>query len=316
MTQAPQPSVEIIKTIQERLTEFLKEDIENIQQGVYPATVLLPESPLKHVRRIPRILTDGLRSYYRRKKGHTAKFGRRAQSFLEDLPRYYRRNFHFQTDGYLSEHSAELYEHQVEILFAGAGDAMRRLIIPPLKKKFGLTDGSSLTFLEIGAGTGRSTLFVHRAFPKAKIIAVDLSTPYLKLAQKKLSKFDRVDFMQASGETLPYQDHFFDAVYSVFLFHELPLEVRKQVLAESRRVVKKDGLIGLVDSIQLGDVPAFDASLLNFAEEFHEPFYKNYISNPMQDLMRLVGFSKPQEKIGFFSKLVWASGQTPAPQEK
>ena len=34
----------------------------------------------------------------------------------------------------------------------------------------------------------------------------------------------------------------FDAVVSVFLFHELPLDVRKQVVSESRRVLKKNGL--------------------------------------------------------------------------
>ena len=35
----------------------------------------------------------------------------------EDLPKYFLRNFHYQTDGYLSENSANLYEFQVETYF-------------------------------------------------------------------------------------------------------------------------------------------------------------------------------------------------------
>ena len=47
------------------------------------------------------------------------------------LLNYYLQNFHYQTDGYLSDLSANLYDLQVEILFNGAADAMRRRIITP-----------------------------------------------------------------------------------------------------------------------------------------------------------------------------------------
>ena len=49
-------------------------------------------------------------------------------------PDYYLQNFHHQTDGYLSDHSAGIYDIQVEILFNGSADAMRRRIIKPLKE--------------------------------------------------------------------------------------------------------------------------------------------------------------------------------------
>ena len=50
------------------------------------------------------------------------------------LPRYYQQNFHFQTDGYLSDHSARLYDFQVESLFAGTADVMRRRAYVPIAK--------------------------------------------------------------------------------------------------------------------------------------------------------------------------------------
>lgn len=43
-------------------------------------------------------------------------------------------NFHHQTNGYLSDLSANLYDLQVEIFFGGLADAMRRYILAPLKR--------------------------------------------------------------------------------------------------------------------------------------------------------------------------------------
>ena len=41
-------------------------------------------------------------------------------------PRYFLQNFHYQSGGYLTDESAALYDHQVEVLFVGGADAMRR----------------------------------------------------------------------------------------------------------------------------------------------------------------------------------------------
>jgi len=292
--------------IRRELFALLKRDAGGIRRGEYPLSVLAPESPLEHLKRIPKILGDGLRISLRRKRGRTTEFDRSAREFLKDLPRYYRRNFHFQTNGYLSESSAELYEHQVEILFGGAADAMRRLIISELKKAFPKPDGAGLKFLEIGAGTGRATRFVAMAFPRAKITAVDLSAPYLKAAQRKLQDRPRIDFVQADGAELPFLDEQFDAVYSVFLFHELPLGARLDILRESHRVLKPRGFLGFVDSMQLGDrpdLPELDESLHEFPKTYHEPFYRNYIENPMEALLGQEGFTRVETDFGFLSKV-------------
>ena len=49
-------------------------------------------------------------------------------------PTYYLQNFHFQTGGWLTEESAKLYDTQVEILFGGAADAMRRIALGSLAR--------------------------------------------------------------------------------------------------------------------------------------------------------------------------------------
>lgn len=48
-------------------------------------------------------------------------------------------------------------------------------------------------------------------------------------------------------------------VTCIYLFHELPPEVRAKVAKEMARVVKPGGMVVLTDSAQLGDRPAWDA---------------------------------------------------------
>ncbi|MDB5101450.1 MAG: ubiquinone/menaquinone biosynthesis protein [Cyanobacteria bacterium RYN_339] len=293
----------------ERLFE---RDVRNIVRGVYPVEVLAPENPVAHWWRFPAILADGLGMSIRRAQGQTEVFDEQAAGFKADVPFYYQRNFHFQTNGYLSETSAELYEHQVEMLFGGMADAMRRLVISPLKQAFAGSDGEGLVFLELGAGTGRSTRFVKLAFPKARVVALDLSAPYLQVARKRMSGFSRTDFLQGDGANLPFQDGLFDAVYSVFMFHEMPLPVRQAVMSESRRVIKPGGILAMVDSMQKGDRPDLDPLLANFSANYHEPFYQNYVRHPIPELMAGDGFDEPGSDFGGLSKVVWSRRQ---PQE-
>jgi ubiquinone/menaquinone biosynthesis C-methylase UbiE len=290
----------------------MERDLSNIEAGIYPQSVLKPESPIEHWARFPRVLADSIRISRRRAQGRTTEFSEDgSRDLLEELPRYYRRCFHFQTGGYLSPESAELYEHQVEILFAGMADSMRRMVIEPLKKRFGRDhDGKGLRFLELGAGTGRATRFMSLAFPKAQIVATDLSPAYLRTGQKRLLRQARVDFLQADATRLPFSEAQFDAVYSVFLFHEMPLAERERVIAESRRVCKARGVVALVDSLQLGDVPAMDFHLESFPRQFHEPFFRNYAAHPMESLLKSAGLKQVRVETGFFSKQV--SGAVPA----
>jgi ubiquinone/menaquinone biosynthesis C-methylase UbiE len=254
-------------------------------------------------------LADGIRLSARRSRGRTTEFNRQARELLDELPRYYRRNFHFQTDGYLSERSAALYEHQVEMLFRGTADAMRRLILPPLKKHFGGSDGKGLRLLEVGAGTGRTTRFVRLAVPKARIIAMDMSESYLRHASRSLAHSQRVDFLQGDGGVLPFKDGEFDGIYSVFLFHELPRQAREQSLAEARRVLKPGGFFGFVDSVQKGDKAGFDPLLTHFPVEFHEPYYRDYLEHSMEGLIRSAGFEGLEQGTGFLSK--WVAARRP-----
>lgn len=287
-----------------KINALLLQDAENIAAGVYPADVLKPESLWSHAKRWPLVIEEAFASAKRRKNNINKNFDLDTDQIVGETPEYYARNFHFQNSGYLSTESAKLYEHQVEMLFSGAANAMRRLILVDLKKRLGSSDGEGLNFLELGGGTGALTQFVALAFPKANITCVDLSPYYLQEAKRKLHRFKRVNFMKANAEDLPFKDATFDVVYSCYMFHEIPMAVRRQIMKESIRVLKSKGLVGVVDSLQHDDDADFEWALKQFPIDFHEPFYKNYIENSLQDLFDESGLIDIEKRIGFLTKSV------------
>jgi ubiquinone/menaquinone biosynthesis C-methylase UbiE len=305
----PITDLSLLLRVRRSLFRLLRDDVRRIEAGFYPATVLACSEPLRdpltHFLRLPSLFREAMAFSRRRHARKTKEFDAEAQAELLSLPDYYRRNFHFQKSGYLSRDSAAIYDHQVELLFAGAADAMRRMTIAPLKRHFGMSQGRGLRFLELGCGTGSGTMFMNMAFPEAEILAMDFSKAYLELARQRV-RSRKVIFREGAGEQIPFRAGAFDAVYSVFLFHELPLDVRERVLVECGRVLKKSGLFVMVDSLQFGDVPGLERPLKRFPAEFHEPFYPNYLRNPMEQQLERHGYEVRLSETGFFAKVIAA----------
>lgn len=288
-----------------KVFELLKQDAENMAAGVYPYSVLNFESPFHHFKSLVSVFSDAVKISKRRSNKHTHDFDDKKDEDFETAPDYTKRNYHFQTNGYFSPESAELYDHQVEILFGGSSHAMRRLILPLLKKQIP-NEGEGLHFLELGCGTGILTRFMKLTFPKAKITASDMSSSYLKKAQHNLADLQGVNFIQAHAEDLPFKNETFDIVYSCYLFHELPLEVRKKTLTESQRVLKPSGLWGFIDSLQNQDDQDLNWALDIFPQDFHEPFYKNYTQHPIEGMVQEHNMHVLERVTGFFTKAVLA----------
>jgi hypothetical protein len=61
---------------------------------------------------------------------------------------YYLQNFHFQSGGWLTEESANRYDTQVEVLFKGTANAMRRQALPPLAEVFAGRDQRKLRVID------------------------------------------------------------------------------------------------------------------------------------------------------------------------
>jgi ubiquinone/menaquinone biosynthesis C-methylase UbiE len=285
------------------LWRLIEQDWRNIANGVYAPPEDWRGNPLDGLRRAADFFAD-LRAVEARRHGDPAE-RLLSEAPPGDYPRYYLRKFHFQTDGYLSEASAERYDHQVEVLFGGGAAAMRRQALVPLRAALLEQKGGAgaLRLLDIGCGTGEFLREVKRNYPRLAVTGLDLSAPYLAVAARRLAAWSRVELVEAAAEANPAADASFDIVTALYLFHELPSRVRQAVATEIRRVLKPGGTVILVDSLQTGDEPDYDALLDFFPYAFHEPYYASYVR---EDLDRLFtpGFLRETALSAYFSKVV------------
>ena len=109
--------------------------------------------------------------------------------------------------------------------------------------------------LDIGAGTGRSSIMVLKARPQATLVALDLFGesfeqhfgPSQSPQQRLLANLEaagvahRAAIVTADMRKLPFEPAAFDAIVSAYVFEHLNGEGIRQSLAEAARVVKPGG---------------------------------------------------------------------------
>jgi ubiquinone/menaquinone biosynthesis C-methylase UbiE len=294
-----------VPTLRELLTDIgqlLLADALAVRDGLYPRLEDDASSLPRHLGRVRDMLAELPQALDRRKSRNasTAKAARSAG----DLPDYYAQDFHFQNGGYLTDESARLYDVQVEILFMGAAAPMRRAALRPIAEFMRGRDQRHMSLVDVACGTGRFLRQVRLGYPALKLTGIDLSQPYLDEARRHLRGLRAADLIQAPAEKMPLADASADIVTSVFLFHELPPDVRRQIAAEIARILKPGGLFVFLDSLQMGDRPPWDGLLEAFPARFHEPYYRNYIVDDLEAIFTDCGFVPEITSSVFLSKLI------------
>ena len=283
------------------LYSLFERDRANIAAGRYRMPHDLLGNPVRALRSSRRFFGD-LREVNRRRqeRAHEEVTG---SANGRRYPRYYLQNFHFQTDGWLSEHSAELYDFQVEVLFNGGADAMRRHALLPLGRWLEGRKIAEQPLLDVGCGTGRFLTLVKHNWPRLPVTGLDLSRPYLEKARDLLRPWSWVRFVEAPAEQLPFANQSFALVTCVYLFHELPRKVRRAAAAEMARVLRPGGLLVLVDSFQKGDRPEFEGLLELFPRAYHEPYFADYVRDDLAKLFGGLGLRPASTDLAFVSKV-------------
>jgi ubiquinone/menaquinone biosynthesis C-methylase UbiE len=308
-------SPEAAASLRRRLEALFDEDYRDAEAGLYPRELIETLPWREYAQAVPRLLADLPRT--------RARIGRGDFRELPDdaapgrYPRYYAQNFHFQSEGYLGHTSAALYDLQVELLFGGSADAMRRRIIPHVvrfARERKVSAAEPLRVLDVACGTGRLLSMLGAALPtEAKLFGIDLSPHYIARAREVLPRDLDVSLVCDNAEKLPFLDASFDVATSVYLLHEVPAEVRARVLLEMRRVVRPGGLVVVADSIQLCDAPELEREILAFPSRFHEPYYVSYVKDDLGARVTEAGLRVASSQLAFLTKLVTAEKTAPAP---
>ncbi len=279
---------------------LLAHDLANAEAGYYPL-------PVDEDGGLPGLMARS-REFFRdvpevvRRRGHA--LSREIPTESGKRPDYYLQNFHFQSGGWLTEESARLYDMQVEVLFSGAANAMRRQALVPMAEALKGRDQRRLAYADIACGTGSFLCQVRQAFPRLPAFAIDLSEAYLVEAKRRLGRRPRIQPVLAKAEALPLPDASLDVATCIFLFHELPPEVRRAVAREIGRVMKPGGLFVFIESLQPGDAPDYDGLLEIFPALFHEPYFQSYLEADLAALFGDAGFALERATNAFFAKVV------------
>lgn len=135
------------------------------------------------------------------------------------------------TDPY--EKSAKAYDRYVEPSIS----VLRKIgmkMYPPKEGMF---------VLDVGCGTGTNLMLYHEA--GCKTSGIDLSPSMVEVAKKKLG--DKAEIRLGDASKMEFPDATFDLVIGFLTLHEMPSQIRTNVIGEMSRVMKPDGRILLID---------------------------------------------------------------------
>jgi len=145
-------------------------------------------------------------------------------------------------------------------LWAAAGFAITQLVLranAPMELPTAsfFQDGAGRV-LDLGAGSGRSTLMVLQARPRAHVTAVDIysgyfgiddNTPARIMANARVAGVEgRLDVETADIRALPFADSSYDAAVSAFVIDHLNRDGVTKALAEVSRVLRPGGQFLLI----------------------------------------------------------------------
>jgi demethylmenaquinone methyltransferase/2-methoxy-6-polyprenyl-1,4-benzoquinol methylase len=127
------------------------------------------------------------------------------------------------------------------VLSAGIDVIWRKKVIRVIKKH------PHNTILDVATGTGDLAIAASKLNPE-KIVGLDISAEMLKVQEKKLEKQKLnklIELKLGDGELLPFDDESFDVAMVAFGVRNF--ENLQKGLAEMHRVLKKDGLVVILE---------------------------------------------------------------------
>ncbi|MDJ0634203.1 MAG: class I SAM-dependent methyltransferase [Xenococcaceae cyanobacterium MO_188.B29] len=209
-------------------------------------------------------------------------------------PEYYSsKNFHGIQGGYLNSIAPVTY------------DAVARFAAPPNETKLRQQAISTIKnqpqrILDLGCGTGSSTLLLKQAFPEAEVIGLDISPYMLLMAEYKATKANlTISWQQGLAEATNFPESEFDLISVAFLFHETPVHISQATLQECWRLLKPGGQIIILDGNQKR-LRHTDWLI----ELFHEPYSQVYAAECVDIWLKDLGFKQIKTSyVGWISQI-------------
>lgn len=199
-------------------------------------------------------------------------------------PAYYNRHsFYGIKDGYLNAGAAVSYDPITQYVLPPNETVVRQALIAAVKVQ-------PRRILDLGCGTGSTTLMLKQAFPSAEVIGLDLS-PYMlvRAEHKALSAGLDINWRHGNAEHTGFPGNSCDLVTASLLFHETPTTVSQAIVQESFRLLVAGGQVLILDGNQK---TLRQLEWLN--DIFEEPYNREYAAGSVDASMGAAGFAAVQ----------------------
>lgn len=209
-------------------------------------------------------------------------------------PEYYSsKNFHGIKDGYLNAIAPVTYDAVTRFAAPPNEIRQREAAIAKIKKQ-------PKHILDLGCGTGSSSLMLKQAFPEAEVTGLDLSPYMLTMAEYKGQQANlTIQWQQGLAEATDFADEQFDLISIAFLFHETPVEISQAILNECQRLLKPEGQVIILDGNQ--QRLRHTDWLIKL---FREPYSQAYAAGDVNNWLETAGFVEIETKsVGWISQL-------------
>jgi demethylmenaquinone methyltransferase/2-methoxy-6-polyprenyl-1,4-benzoquinol methylase len=157
--------------------------------------------------------------------------------------------------------------------------------------------------VDICCGTGSQSIMLAKRFKEeGKVVGLELSSAQLRVAKKK-ERPNCLYFIRCDAQSMPLSNCYFDKGIICSALHEMPKDVRKNVLSETFRVIKPGGKIVIAEPNRPNKkwkVLLFEA-IDRFTPEY--PTYKDLLQCRLVNEIKEAGFRVIRTEIAAFELL-------------
>lgn len=213
-------------------------------------------------------------------------------------PDYYTQPaFHGITGGYLTKVAAVTYDPVTAIASPPSESWLRQQLLHAVDDS---CQQSPQHILDLGCGTGSTSILLKQAFPRATVVGLDLSPYMLLVAEAKAQRAAvEIDWRHGLAEAAGVDANAFDLATASFLFHEMPPTVTQRVLHEAFRLLRPGGQLLALDGSQ--------AKLRHLGwliRLFREPYSSVYAAGCVDDWLIAAGFEQVKtDALGWIHQL-------------
>ena len=200
------------------------------------------------------------------------------------IPAYYSsQNFHGIEGGFLNWGAAVSYDPITQYVLPPNETLVRQGLIERIRVK-------PQRILDLGCGTGSTTLMLKQAFPQAEVTGLDLS-PYMLVRAEDKAKTAGLDIQWRHGdaEKTGLNSASYDLIAICLLFHETPPAVTQSILNECFRLLRVGGEVLILDGNQK---TLRNLDWLN--NIFEEPYIRDFAAGNLDASMGKAGFEAVQ----------------------